>query len=366
MKKLMAAALSLALAASLLAGCSSNLPKGYSPFKASSGGASSAPEAPQPSAPSEPVEAKGELSTGLGVMLSVAKSTDATAEADGLAEADSNVVAVLVDAEGRIVDCKIDAVQTKIPFSKDGKLLLDPATMFDSKQELKDGYGMRKASGIGKEWYEQANALAEYVKGKTVADLDGIALTETTAPADAELSAGVTIKIGEWLETVKKAVANAKPMGAQAGDRLGLGTVTNMEQSKDAGDEDGLAQAYTMYGVATFGSDGRITSCILEGSQSNVNFDKSGKITTDLAVAPQTKNELKEAYGMKKASGIGKEWYEQAAAFAAYAAGKTADELSGLTVNEHGSPTDAELSAGVTISIGDFNLCLEKAADSAH
>ena len=63
-----------------------------------------------------------------------------------------------------------------------------------------------------------------------------------------------------------------------------------------------------------------------------MNFDKTGKITTDLTVAPQTKNELKEAYGMKVASGIGLEWYQQAENYAQYALGKTPAELSGLAV----------------------------------
>ena len=260
--------------------------------------------------------------TGLAVINSVGSSKDAGDE-DGLAQADSNVVAVLVDADGRVVDCKIDGVQAKIPFSKEGKLLVGTDTMFRTKQELKEEYGMKKASGIGREWNEQADALAAYVTGKTLDEIRGIAVTEDGHAGDAELASSVTMSVGGWLETVEKAVANAKPMGAKAGDRLGLGIETNMSKSTDAGDEDGLAQAYSMYTAATFGPDGRITSCILDGSQSNVNFDKAGKITTDLTVAPQTKNELKEAYGMKKASGIGLEWYQQAENYAQYALGKT-------------------------------------------
>ena len=366
MKRFFATALSLALAASLLAGCSSNLPKGYSPFgpqASSEGGAQQPQENPAPENPVQ-VPAGAELSTGLAVINSVGSSKDAGDE-DGLAQADSNVVAVLVDADGRIVDCKIDGVQAKIPFSKEGKLLVGTDTMFRTKQELKEDYGMKKASGIGREWNEQADALAAYVTGKTLDELRGIAVTEDGHAGDAELASSVTMSVGGWLETVEKAVANAKPMGAKTGDRLGLGIETNMSKSTDAGDEDGLAQAYSMYTAATFGPDGRITSCILDGSQSNVNFDRTGRITTDLAVAPQTKNELKEAYGMKKASGIGLEWYQQAENYAQYALGKTPAELSGLAVNDHGSPTDAELAASVTIGIGDFNAILQKAAENA-
>lgn len=366
MKRLLAAVLSLVLATPMLAGCASNLPKGYSPFASAppESASSTAPEAVPEQRPETPPSGKG-LATGLAILNSVAKSKDA-GEEDGLAEADTNIVAVLVDAKGRIVDCKIDAVQAKIPFSKEGKLLADTAAMFRTKQELGGEYGMKKASGIGKEWYEQANALAAYVTGKTVEEIKGIALTETTAPADAELAATVTISIGDWIASIEKAVANAKPLGAKAGDKLGIGTVTNMSKSKDAGAEDGLAQVDSIYAAASFGTDGRVTSCILDGSQSSVRFDKTGKITTGLDIAPQTKNELKEAYGMKQASGIGLEWYQQAENYARYALGKTADELSGIAVNDSGSPQDAELAASVTISVGDFNLALGKAADSAR
>ena len=218
MKRFFATALSLALAASLLAGCSSNLPKGHSPFgpqASSEGGAQQPQENPAPENPVQ-VPAGAELSTGLAVINSVGSSKDAGDE-DGLAQADSNVVAVLVDADGRIVDCKIDGVQAKIPFSKEGKLLVGTDTMFRTKQELKEDYGMKKASGIGREWNEQADALAAYVTGKTLDEIRGIAVTEDGHAGDAELASSVTMSVGGWLETVEKAVANAKPMGAKTG-----------------------------------------------------------------------------------------------------------------------------------------------------
>lgn len=359
MKKTITAALALAVV--LCVGCSSNLPKGYSPLNPS--GVSKIPEIPE-AQPKPELPQGTALATGLAVINSVANSVDA-GDGDGVAEVNSSVVAVLVDGGGRIVDCKIDAVQSKISFTKDGKLLTDPDAAFPTKQELKEQYGMKKASGIGKEWYEQANALASYVTGRTMGDIKGIALTETSSTSDPELSASVTIKLSEWIEAIDKAVANARPMGARAGDKLGLGIVTGMGNSQDAGEADGLVQINSTYGAATLDGEGRITSCVLDGSQSNLKFDKQGKITTDLTVAPLTKNELKEQYGMKQASGIGREWYEQAADYAAYAVGKTVDALTGISVNDRGSPGGPELSSSVTISVGDFNACLEKAATSA-
>ncbi len=304
------------------------------------------------------------LKTGLSVALSLAKSKDAAADAEGLAEIDAFIVAVTVDKDGKIEECKIDAAQTKVNFSTEGKLTTDLATVYQTKQELKVGYGMKGSSGIGKEWYEQANAFADYVKGKTVTDIKGIAVSEEDRATDADVAAIVTVHIGDFINGVEKAVANAKDLGAKKGDKLGLGVYTNIAKSKDAAaDTAGLAQAYSYYTATTFDKDGKITSSVIDASQGNVNFDTAGVITTDLAVAPQTKQELKEGYGMKGSSGIGKEWYEQANSFADYVEGKTASDVKAIAI-EDGKATGSDLTASVTVSINGFQDIIERAYNS--
>ena len=309
--------------------------------------------------------AEGAVKTGLAVVSSIEKSKDA-GEKDGLAQTDSVIVAVTVDKDGKIVQTVIDTAQTKIEFSKDGKIVPDLNTVFKSKQELKEEYGMNKASSLGKEWYEQANALAEYVAGKTVEEVKAIAVDDTGVTTEVDLVSSVTIKINPYKEAIEKAVANAQNLGADASDKLGLGVVTTISKSKDAtADKAGLAQAYSTYTVATFDADGKVTSSIIDASQANVEFDAAGKITTDLAVAPITKVELGEAYGMKKASAIGKEWYEQADAFATYVVGKTVEEIKGIAIDESGHATEEDLVSSVTVGIEDFQSNLEKAFNNA-
>ncbi|MDD4438929.1 MAG: hypothetical protein PHS04_13000 [Tissierellia bacterium] len=309
--------------------------------------------------------AEGAVKTGLAVVSSIEKSKDA-GEKDGLAQTDSVIVAVTVDKDGKIVQTVIDTAQTKIEFSKDGKIVPDLNTVFKSKQELKEEYGMNKASSLGKEWYEQANALAEYVAGKTVEEVKAIAVDDTGVTTEVDLVSSVTIKINPYKEAIEKAVANAQNLGADASDELGLGVVTTISKSKDAtADKAGLAQAYSTYTVATFDADGKVTSSIIDASQANVEFDAAGKITTDLAVAPITKVELGEAYGMKKASAIGKEWYEQADAFATYVVGKTVEEIKGIAIDESGHATEEDLVSSVTVGIEDFQSNLEKAFNNA-
>lgn len=304
------------------------------------------------------------VKTGLAVVSSVAKSAD-VGEKDGLAEVDSTVVAVTVDKDGKIVKCKIDVAQTKINFSNAGKITTPLDKVFKAKQELGTEYGMLKSSGIKKEWNEQADAFAAYVIGKTVAEIKGITVNEEGVPTAKELTASVTVHVTEFMDAIDKAVANAKDIGAKSSDTLGLGIITTIAKSADVGEKDGLAQAYSSYTATTFNADGKITSCIIDASQSNVNFSKEGKITSDLKAALKTKNELGAAYGMAKASAIKKEWFEQADALAKYVVGKTAAEVKGIAVNEEGVPTEKELTASVTVHIADYTTVIEKAAANA-
>ena len=124
---------------------------------------------------------------------------------------------------------------------------------------------------------------------------------------------------------------------------------------------DGLVQADIMLTAVTVDEAGVILSCAIDSVQAKVPFDAAGQLTGDTAAPILSKNELGEDYGMKKASSIGKEWNEQAAAFAAYCVGKTIDEVSGIAVTEEGKAGDADLAASVTISIGGFQSLIAKA-----
>jgi hypothetical protein len=308
--------------------------------------------------------AGAELKTGLGTSVSIADSKDATAEGDGTAQADATIAAVTVDADGKITQCIIDIAQTRVGVSADGKITSDLNAEYPSKRELGDGYGMKKASAIGKEWYEQADAFAAWAVGKTASDLSGMAISEGYA-GDADLAASVSIHVTGFQAAVLEAVNNATAQGAHQGDKLGLGVSTKISNSEDASAEgDGVAECYTTISALTVGKDGKITSNIIDAVQAKITFDATGVITADTSVDVQSKNELGEAYGMKKASAIGKEWNEQAAAYAAYTVGKTNDEVQGTAMTE-GRAADADLAASVSVHITDFNSVVAKAVAAA-
>lgn len=355
MKKTLALALCLALVITTFTGCGTK--KEEKPVET--------PAVETPAEETPETDSTAAVKTGLAIISSLASSKDASAE-EGLAQVDSNVVAVIVDGSGKILDCAIDAAQTKIAFSSEGKITTDLATVFKSKQDLGTEYGLAKASAIGKEWNEQATALAEYAVGKTVDEIKGIALNEKGATSDADLSTSVTISIAGYINAIVKAVENAKDLGATEGDKLGLAVFTTIAKSADAtADAEGVAQAYSNYGAITTNADGKITSTYIDASQSEVKFSTTGVISTDLASELKTKQELGADYGMAKASSISKEWFEQVNALAEYVVGKTAEEVKGIALTEDGVPTDADLASSVTIKIGDYVSIIDKAYANA-
>lgn len=355
MKKILVIGLVLSLIAMLVTGCSSQ----------KDGDTVVNPTTAPTSAPTAAPSTETSVKTGLAVITTLAKSAE-PGEKEGLARTDSVIVAVTVDNAGVIQACTIDSVQTKINFNAAGAVTTPLDTVFPGKQELGEAYGLKGSSGIGKEWNEQANALAAYVVGKTVAEVKGIALTDGKA-TDAELAASVTISIGDYIAGIEKAVANAADMGAKSGDKIGLGLDSTIAGSKDATAEaEGRGQSYANIVLVTINGEGTITSCIIDAVQGNVAFNNAGKISTDLSKAVMTKNELGDGYGMKKASSIGKEWNEQAAAFAAYVTGKNLAAVKGIAVNEEGVATEADLTSSVTVHVGPFIVLIEKAVDNAN
>ena len=46
--------------------------------------------------------------------------------------------------------------------------------------------------------------------------------------------------------------------------------------------------------------------------------------------------------------------------------GKTASEVSGISLNEEGAPAEAELASSVTVHVNDFIAVIEKASKNAR
>ena len=304
----------------------------------------------------------GALKTGLAILPNISKSVSATAEAGGKAEYDVTIVAVTVDDNGVIRSCVIDSIGASSEFTAEG-IPVEPGTVeVKSKNELGFDYGMvaYKASAIGKEWFEQAAALAAYAEGKTLEQVKaGIA---GGYASDADLATSASIYLGGYVSGMEAAVANAKALGAEAEDELKLAVSASLDASA-AQEAGGMAQLNVDAAALTVQGQ-TITSCTIDSLQAVVDYDGTGTITTDISTMPRTKNQLGFDYGMVayKASGIGREWFEQTEYFCTYITGKTFAEVAGIAVTESTAPAAADLAAGTTIAIGGFQKLIAKAA----
>jgi major membrane immunogen (membrane-anchored lipoprotein) len=162
-----------------------------------------------------------------------------------------------------------------------------------TKKELGDAYGMKAVSEIGKEWFEQAEAIEAFMLE------NGVDAVETDDETYITNIAGVSMKDGGYTDLAAKALELAKEGKFQAvycnNDDLVIATMMVDEK-----------------GVAT-----DLVLDVLQGKPSQGTFEW----------APKTKQELGLEYGMKDASEIGKEWFEQADAIAAYVLENGADSI---------------------------------------
>lgn len=285
--------------------------------------------------------------TGYAVISSISDVTETTLTIDSVC------AAVLVDADGKIIDCKIDEAQTKPDLAVDAGNVTDLRTKLDKL----DDYAMRPASPIGKEWYEQAEAFMTWAKGKTADEITA-GIGDDGYATDADLSAGCTMHAGTIAQAVASAVTNAKELGASATDTLKLDILTEKYYESN---ETNL-QYDSNFAIVTLDADGKITSCIIDAAQAKCSI-ADGKFTVSEGTYP-SKKELGDDYGMRPISPIGKEWFEQAEAYEQWAIGKTAAEITAAVGDDYAS-NDADLSAGCTITISSIAESVATAATVA-
>ncbi|MEG0358751.1 MAG: hypothetical protein RR598_05775 [Anaerorhabdus sp.] len=353
MKKLIA----LLIAAMALAGCSS------------------APATPSATpAASETPAATGALKVGIGSVTTLSVA-DATADAEGKAQFNTTYATVVL--EGDVIKyVSIDTAQNTGKFSTAGAVTApEDITKTPTKKEKGADYGMLSASEIGKEWFEQIAAFEEYAVGKTVAELAAMPTLDkgdgnhTAVPDVEELKTSVTMTVGDYIKAVEVAAANAQEVEGVA--QVGTGSFTSLSTADATADKDGQFQANTSFAVVALDADGKIVFTNIDTAQNTVKFSTAGAVTApeDITKTP-TKKEKGADYGMLSASEIGKEWFEQIAAFEAYTVGKTVAEVIEMPTFDKGDgnhtavPEVEELKSSVTMTVGDYLKALSIAANN--
>ncbi len=131
------------------------------------------------------------------VVLGRTMSNDADAQ-----ELDTTMVLLALDTDKKVVYAKVDVAQ--IYEDEEGNVITD------TKSERGDDYGMKSTSASigniegGAEWYEQAAAFEDYCVGKTQDEIAATEMENGTA-TDADLLAGCTIHISDFVTAVSKA-----------------------------------------------------------------------------------------------------------------------------------------------------------------
>lgn len=355
MKKILSLVLTSVLALSVLAGCAKTETPAETP-------AETPVETPAETPAEEPAEEGAIAKMGLGIKTSIGKSKDLT---DGAAtgQVDSVIVAAGFDADGKIVSITIDTAQDKVGFDGEMKLTSDTAVEGKSKLELGAEYGMKGASKIGKEWNEQIEAFGAWMIGKTVDEVKALELVDDVTTNE-ELTSTVTIKLSGYISALEEAYANA--IEVEGAEKVGLGIVTSIAKSKSMeGETMALAQVDSTVVATALKADGTIAGTIIDTAQTKVAFDKDGKVTSDKAAEVKSKVELGADYGMVGASGIKKEWFEQAKSLADYMVGKKVADVTGMELAEN-VPTAEDLKSSVTIKVNGYLAALDKAAKNAR
>ena len=210
----------------------------------------------------KPTVGEGAVKTGLAIVANTTGSKDAEK-----ADYDVTLVAVLVDDEGIIRDCIIDSIGTTVKFDATGTITTDVTAPIQTKNELGDAYGMVNAGAVA-EWYQQADALAQFAIGKTVAEFKSGAVDATgKAPAGSDLASSATIYLGGYVAAVEVAVNNAKHLGAQGGDELRLAAMPSLKANNATAENVGAIELNCDVTALTV-KDSVITSCYNTGDVS--------------------------------------------------------------------------------------------------
>lgn len=306
-----------------------------------------------------------EYKLGMGVVV----STDSSA--DNLAQVDATVAAVVLDAQGKIVACRLDCAQNKMDVTGGA---VDTEAAFKSKVELGYDYNMVKFSDATLEWFEQAEGFEAYVIGKTAEEVAAIETTVNeegnNVAVDEALFAACSISIEDFVGSVVKACNDPWAKTFTAKDfKLGVAAISTADESTPADEEnDAAVKMYTEFAAAATDADGVILAAVTDAIQPVINVNLDGQITD--ASFKGTKRELGDDYNMVKFGAAIAEWDAQADAFASYTIGKTANEVLSLEtiVNEEGNQVtvDEDLFAVCTMSIGGMMAVIAQAANYAR
>lgn len=268
---------------------------------------------------------------------------------NGLAAESGNptlvALALVWDADGKIVAARFDSAQPKYALNEDKTdiVAIDRVT---TKVELGDNYNMPAGT-----WESQAKAFENFIVGKTAAQV--AALDTSNVGPENPIVAGCSMSstTPTFQALVAKAFAYERAVSFSTSETVTLGLAIDCALSGSVAN--GGKIAGDVAGVAVAG--GKVVASMIDSFEAKhtLTIGEDQKLSIALSEYKGTKNEQGDAYNMVTYGGAIAEWYTQAQTYANTTVGKTVAELANLAV---------EGVAGCTIGVDSYKAALVRAA----
>ena len=254
-------------------------------------------------------------------------------------------LALVWDAEGKIVAARFDSVQPKFALNAD-KTDIVAVDRVTTKVELGDEYN-KMPTGT---WENQAKAFENYIVGMTAAQV--AALDTSNVGPENPIVAGCTMSstVPVFQALVAEAFAYERAVSFSTSETVTLGIAIDCAVSGSVAN--GGKITADVAGVAVAG--GKVVASMIDSMEGKYTLaiGEDQKLTVTLQQYKGTKNEQGDAYDSFSPMAGGR-WYAQAQAYANSTVGKTVADLNNI-------PTEGV--AGCTIATEGYKAALVRAA----
>ena len=269
-------------------------------------------------------------------------------------------LALVTDADGKIVAARFDSVEAPLSVTDDGAIA--STSRIETKVELGENY---PDMGAG-HWFEQAKAFEDFIVGKTATEVAALDTSEESVKNETNpLIAGCTMTSTTpvFQALVAKAFAYERKVTFTTSETVTLGLAID---AKVTGTDDVTAEGAKVTVAADYAAvaiaGGKVVASMIDSCEASYTFAYNEDTEKYVATASYkgTKNEQGDAYDINDyvepmASG---RWYQQAQRFADTAVGKTVAELNDLSTDK--------VQGSCTIYTGGYKACIVRAAGYAR
>ncbi len=217
------------------------------------------------------------LKFGLGIKHTAESPTSAKSDKNGKGQLTTTAAAVLLDSDGRIVKCVIDTSEAIAEYTSAGKYIA--GENFKTKYELGNDYGLKSASGVGKEWYEQIDAFTKLVKGKNIEEVRALVTDGGNGTRDVT-KVGCTIVISDFVYALEEAMKAASDSDATSASSLSL-KISIAQSGKDSSSgADGYNELKASISATASDKDGKSLATRNGTAEAKYIFNEKGEVKT--------------------------------------------------------------------------------------